>query len=119
MKEYFFIGERRSKTAQEKGYYWGDEVLCGKVLFDALRYAGIEPTEQVYANLWEDNGEINELTLSLLMGTDAQVVGMGNKVQKELGNREIEHTSIIHPAARGKIRKRGVYQQHIKAVLNE
>lgn len=121
MKEFLFIGETRSNTAKKMGYHWGDEVLSGKTLFRALRANGIDPTEQVYANLWNDCGKLDSETLELLVlaGTSGLiVVAMGRKVQSELQRLNVSHVEIPHPAARGNYRKHGVYEESVKQRLH-
>jgi hypothetical protein len=117
MSEYLFIGERRSETAMRKGYHWNDEVLCAKKLLQALRSAGIEPQEQEFANLWHDDGTLDPNTLEIISETDAHVVAMGKKVQKELGKHGVIFTGINHPAARGIMCRKDVYQTHIQEIL--
>ena len=80
-----------------------------KVLFRALREAGIIPEEQEYTNLWTDEGELQ------VPETNLKIVGMGKTVQEILIELEIEHTGIIHPAARGKFRAN--YNKHVKETL--
>ena len=108
MERYVFVGEERSELARTKGWRWEDGRLAAKQLFDALRVNGIEPTDQVYVNIFEGD-EIPEGT----------VVGMGRRVQAELDKRGIEHKSIIHPAARGKIRNKELYAKHIGEQLKK
>lgn len=113
MKERIFVGEKRSNTAIEKDWEWKDGRLAAKQLFDALEKIGIDPQKQIFVNLWGDDGE--ELDVNL--HGEIEIIAMGNKVSKELTRREVEHTKIVHPAARGIIRKKEEYQKHIKNEL--
>ncbi|HEV8638552.1 MAG TPA: hypothetical protein VG370_30440 [Chloroflexota bacterium] len=49
--------------------------------------------------------------------TGVVVVGMGCKVQAELDGAGVGHLRLVHPAARGLIRRRATYQAHVAAVL--
>lgn len=107
-----FVGERRSKLAQRMGYTWKDGRLAGKQLFDALRLAGINPSQCKFTNIFERGGAT---TVHQFEGI---IVGMGRKVQRKLTKMNIQHKSIVHPAARGKIRRKEVYALHIKLAFN-
>ena len=109
MKEYLFIGEKRSQQAIDNDWEWKQGVSTAKVLFRALREAEIEPTEQDFANLWNDEGELQ------IPETELKIIGMGKVVQQKLNELGIEHTGIIHPAARGSIR--GKYIEHVRETL--
>jgi hypothetical protein len=45
------------------------------------------------------------------------VVALGNKVSRQLERHSVPHVPLIHPAARGKIRARELYAQHVSAIL--
>ena len=45
------------------------------------------------------------------------VVGMGKIVQDQLDERDIPHLKLVHPAARGKIRRKDRYLKHCEKVL--
>jgi hypothetical protein len=47
----------------------------------------------------------------------ATVLAMGRLVQAELARRHIPHRPMVHPAARGRIRKRERYVEHVREVL--
>lgn len=113
MKEYLFVGETRSEQAKKNGWSWEQGVSTAKYLFDALRDVGITPEEQEYTNLWNDEGELQEIQ------TNKKVVGMGKVVQTKLKELGVEHIGIVHPAARGKWKKRDVYRSHLKEELND
>ena len=122
-----FVGENRSKTAIEKGWSWqecqrtGKPVLCAKPLWDALTEIDLNPNEQIFFNLWDDEWNKNDFIPEILkeMAEDGEtIVGMGRKVQTELQKLGIQHKEIVHPAARGKIRKTELYRAHLKKVLS-
>lgn len=103
-----FIGEERSSRAKENNWTWKDGRLAAKQLFDALQEIGIDPGEQEYLNLFEAGFE---------NPNNLQVVGMGKRVNQKLTDDSIPHLEIIHPAARGRIRRKEIYSAHIKNVL--
>ncbi len=120
---YVFVGERRSATAVENDWTWRDGRLAAKPLFEALVAAGVEPREQRFVNVFCDGDgpeivSIENVFQILEFATFGLiVVAMGKKVQGVLREQGIEHISIVHPAARGKIRKTERYQEHIKEQL--
>ncbi len=124
---FVFVGENRSRTAQEKGYSWaecqrtGRPVQCAIQLFRAIKNAGFDPAAQVFFNLWNDDGNPAKFIRDILreMAEDGEtVIGMGNKVQAELSKFSIPHKKMVHPAALGKIRKAELYDMHVKSVLS-
>lgn len=117
---FLLIGERPSPTARNKGWTWRDERLCAATLAAALEACGVQRRDYHIMNLFEEDGQASAYTLSwcraaILKGW--QVVGMGQKVQAALTTAEVPHLAMIHPAARGKIRKRELYQAHVREVL--
>lgn len=125
---YVFVGENRSKTAQEKGYSWtecqktGKPVLSAIQLWNALEKIGLNPNEQIFFNLWDDDFQENKLIPEILkeMAEDGEeIIGMGKNVQDQLKKLGIHHKEMIHPAARGKIRNKDLYANHVKNVLSE
>lgn len=112
MKQYIFVGERRSPTAIKNGWSWTSGRLAAKQLFDALKAIGIDPNDHLFTNLWADDG--TPIPIPKVAGT---VVGMGKVVQDELDNRGIKHLKLIHPAARGAIRRKKNYARHVKSTL--
>lgn len=104
--KYLFVGEKRSPRAKKMKVTLQDGRLAGKQLFDALSHCNIDPKEQEYCNWFEGGkGKVRNW-----VGT---IVAMGEKVAKALQKENIEHIQIIHPAARGKIRKKELYCQHV------
>jgi len=120
MTYYVFVGEEPSKTAILKGWVWGDDHLCSKTLINALNACLIKKDSYEFRNLFKnqkvDYHVINELK-DLKNIEDLTIVGMGRKVQRVLDNLSIPHLKLIHPAARGKIRKTVLYIQHVSQVL--
>jgi hypothetical protein len=110
-----FVGDRRSKLAVKKGVRWQDGRLAAKQLFDALAHAGIDKDRCAFVNWFERGGPTKIRRLASDEG--AIVVGMGRKVQAALRRAKIEHLELVHPAARGAIRKKERYLAHVAEVL--
>ena len=110
-----FIGEQRSKKAKTMGVHWKDGRLAAKQLFDALRACGINPTEHQYVNIWEKLGA----NIRGIVAHQGPRVAMGEKVSRFLTVAKVEHIKIIHPAARGAIRRKAVYCAHVRTVLSQ
>jgi hypothetical protein len=121
MCQFIFVGENRSPRAIQLGVTWYDGRLAAKTLYDGLHAIGLDPKGQTFVNLWTDRGELDRQVLKFLTEglefTSWRVVGMGRKVCQELTRHYILHLEIIHPAARGKIRKTALYQAHLKEKL--
>ena len=111
LKQYLFIGEERSERAKQMGVTWKDGRLSASHLFKALEHTGISLEQCAFMNVFED--DINKIALF-----DGVRVAMGRKVQRELDKHQIAHISIIHPAARGKIRIIDNYINHVKERLS-
>jgi hypothetical protein len=123
------VGENQSNKAYQNNWSWQRcqeerrPRLCAIQLFEALQECSIDPydMERVkFRNLWNFDGDIDYDTVEILYELQNQgysIIGMGNKVQKALNDLEIEHIGIIHPAARGIMRRRGMYIQHIKEIF--
>lgn len=109
-----FVGERRSSTAIRMGVRWKDGRLAAKQLFDALKHCGISPNSCQFVNWWE-RGTHQVVKHQAAKGVT--VVAMGRKVQRELLARDIPHLFIFHPAARGAIRLKARYFDHVKSIL--
>ena len=125
-KKFVFVGERPSRTAVRRGWTWRDGHLAAKTLHEALNRSGINPTEQEYVNLFGEDCErdagILEVTgriqlIRRLMGCGYTAVGMGRRVCKRLGEDGISHLALRHPAARGKLRRRELYIEHVRQTL--
>lgn len=125
--QFLFIGEKPSQKAVEIGATWYTGQLAGKTLREALEAAGIEPEAQEYINLFGDTPEADEGLTAEAEGRiermleykrrGFELVGMGQKVSRVLKARGVEHRVLVHPAARGAIRKRERYQAHVREVL--
>lgn len=126
MNKYIFIGERQSHQAKKINATWQNGKLAAKQLHDALRALNIEPANQRYVNLWSrpgvgpikdyvDTSALVYIAESIAMGYT--VIGMGQLVSKELTRRGITHLLIVHPAARGSIRKKERYAAHVGSIL--
>jgi len=113
--QFLFVGEKRSTKAIQMGATWIDGRLAAKQLFDALRECGIEPSEQQFCNWFEHGGR--DIVLSCRGGKRVLIVAMGRTVQAALKRHHIDHIAIVHPAARGAIRKKERYAQHVKEAL--
>lgn len=111
-----FVGERRSNKAKLMGVHWEDEALAAKPLFEALRLIGVDPAAQRFVN-WFEGGkrEVRAAARHKAM----PVVAMGNKVQAALTAEGIEFIPLVHPAARGKIRRTDLYRAHVKERLGK
>jgi len=126
---YIFVGERPSISAWKFSKQWSDGAYAGKQLKDAIdKIDCLEFADITFCNLWTKPKEkstpaidvvdldksLHEITLYSKWWT---VVGMGKIVQDQLGNAGIRHLKLVHPAARGKIRRKDRYLKHCKQVL--
>ena len=127
MNKLLFVGQERSKLAQERGVYWEDEAQCANQLFRALRANKINPQKCSFVNLFTDESDgvkyndkiVNEKGLNKVYTWMGQIIGMGTLVHKKLNELKIMPIQIVHPSARGKIRAKAVYIQHIREKLGE
>ncbi len=121
---FIFVGERRSPKAVQLGAHWTDGRLCARTLRDALEYAGIDPARAVFLNLFHDEptdrapGENAIQAIRSLVLVGACIVALGRRVQAALTRAGIAHLGLVHPAARGTIRARAVYRQHVAELLD-
>jgi hypothetical protein len=109
--KYLFVGEKRSERAKQLGLTWKDGGLAAKPLFEGLAFAQINLNQCQFTNLFERGG------IKTVRGFNGVIVGMGRKVQGKLDKLQIPHLKLTHPAARGSIRKRGRYLQHVYDTL--
>jgi hypothetical protein len=131
-KLYTFVGECRSPTAIRKDWVWTDGRLAAAPLFEALHAMGIEPGEQEFVNLYKDpplnragkykhapvvDEWVVGALLKSLLGVRV-VVALGARVSTELIKRGVDHVAMVHPAARGRIRKRSRYIAHVRERLS-
>ena len=127
MNNFLFVGQERSKLAQERGVYWEDEAQCANQLFRALRANNINPKKCLFINLFTDESDglpisrktINKKGLNKIEKWKGNIVGMGNIVSFKLNQLKISHTKIVHPSARGKIRAKAKYIKHIRDALKK
>lgn len=109
-----FVGERRSKAAKRMGVTWRDGRLAGKQLFDALHAIGLNPAQHQFCNVFERGGC---RSVKRAVQTGRTIVAMGKKVQAKLLSMGITFRSMVHPAARGAIRKKHRYIRHVRTKL--
>jgi len=114
MIRFLFVGEQRSPRAKELGVHLEDGRLAGRSLFDALMACGIDPLRHRYCNIFEGHGR---LVVHRHQRAGWLIIGMGAKVQRELRRCGIPHYALVHPAARGAIRKKHRYAAHVRGVL--
>lgn len=120
MRQIAFIGEEKSPTAIRKGWSWEDGRLAAKQLFDGLRGAEdifkVNPKDCKFVNLFESDGK------RFIKGKSHHnyiIIALGDKVSKGLDNLAIHHYKMVHPAARGSIRKKENYINHTREVLKQ
>jgi hypothetical protein len=122
MPKLLFIGECRSITAKRKNWTWKDGRLAAKPLFEALEAMGVDPRAHEYTNLWTDNAEptiAHDKFKRLMLKRESGfvLVALGQRVSFQLARRGIVHVALVHPAARGKIRKTSRYRAHVSEKL--
>lgn len=116
------VGERRSATAERRGWTWRDGRLAAAPLFEALRACGVDPTDASacsFINLWLDGDSpvvprqrVAVIRVQQRLGVT--IVALGRRVAGELARRAIPHVAITHPAARGRIHRRDRYVAHVR-----
>lgn len=119
---FVFLGEKRSDRAIQMGVTWEDGRLAAKTLHEALLATGIDPADQRFLNVFCDGETLVPNAVSLaearrLASAGVQLVALGRLVERELRRAGLPHRAMVHPAARGAIRKRERYQAHVAAVL--
>ena len=121
-----FVGERQSPKAARYGHTWASGQAAAATLHRALLAAGVDPSACEFLNLWSVPGlrdpkrpprrdVLRRLRQAHRSGE--RVVALGALVQRELDRNRIPHTPLRHPAARGKMRKRELYEAHVREVL--
>ncbi len=108
---YLFVGENRSHLAKKMQVTWKDGRLAAKQLFDALDAIGFSRSRCEFCN-WFEGGK------GIVRSWGGPIVAMGAKVQKALRADGIDFIPLIHPAARGAIRKKERYIQHVREMLS-
>lgn len=120
MTRYVFVGERQSPTAHRNGWTWADGRVCARTLHEALRACGLDPERQVYLNAFTYDGQPNRDDLDRVQVYavfNRTIVALGQLASKALKQRGIAHLLLVHPAARGAIRKRERYHAHVAETL--
>ena len=110
MNKVLFVGENRSNLAKKMKVTWEDGRLAAKQLFDALDAIGFPRENCEFCN-WFEGGK------GVTRKWKGNVIAMGKKVQKALKSEGIDFIPITHPAARGKIRKKELYIEHIRKAM--
>lgn len=123
---FLFVGERPSHRAVEIGATWQNGRLAAKQLHDALRALNTDPEEHEYCNLyrqpdagpWDIADEQEALqVVRQAQATGLTIIGMGAIVSMRLEIAGVAHLRLIHPAARGAIRRKDRYTAHVGSVL--
>src|SRR5688572_16535997 len=117
MRTFLFVGERPSPTAIRMGVTWKDGRLAAKQLFDALLSNGIDPSKQVYDNIFTAQDKVCPRAVRRIRRAFRQgmtVVAMGQRVGAVFSKLGLAHKAIVHPAARGRIRKKSRYSEHLR-----
>lgn len=120
---FLFVGERPSPRAAAQSWTWDDGRLCARTLLDALDAVGIDRQAYTFVNLWstpgfgplDDAPHLAPVIEAYARGTT--IVALGRLVQRALRRAGVPHRHLIHPAARGAIRRRAAYHAHVRAVL--
>ena len=118
---FLFIGERPSNKALEMGVTWKDGRLAAKQLFDALIANNIDPHSQRFDNVFHQDESVSANAIGRIRQAHRRglrLVAMGQKVAKVLCQRALPCLTIVHPAARGHIRKKERYADHVRQRLN-
>lgn len=125
--KFLFVGERPSHQAIKIGATWQNGKLAGKQLRDALVTLNIDPDAHQYTNLYsgpeagcvKDSADLCDALGRIWTAyeQDVTIVGMGAIVCQQLVQAGIPHLQMIHPAARGAIRKKERYTAHVASVL--
>lgn len=89
---------------------WRDGALAAKPLFEALRECGIDPSACGFVN-WFEGGK------AATRRHTGTVIAMGGKVQRALDAEGIKYVPLVHPAARGRIRRTDLYRAHVATQL--
>lgn len=123
---FLFVGERPTGRAARIGATLQNGRLAGKTLHGALRALKVDPHRQQYLNLycWPDANPADEASeeetcreIEHRARSGYVVVGLGHKVSRRLWVHCIPHLRLIHPAARGTIRRTECYRLHVATIL--
>ena len=116
MTQAIFVGEEPSPTAIRMKVKWEDGRLAAKQLFDAFSANGFDHSDIRFINLFHNKRPLTSV-LKMLESSKVPVVAMGNRVQKSLKQHGVNHIAMVHPAARGSIRKKENYAEHVKGII--
>lgn len=127
MRQFLFVGEKPSDKALELGATWRKGGQCATTLHSVLHRLGIHMREVRFTNLFTrtpDNadGVIRSYTVSRIRRRAREgfvIVGMGQLVHTALCALGINHRHIVHPAARGVIRRKDTYVEHVRGILED
>jgi hypothetical protein len=108
-----FVGEKKSPLAIKRGWSWKDGHLAAKQLFDALEACGINPHDCQFANWFDMRNR------ALIRNHKGPRFAMGRVVQNAMKKAGVPFIPIVHPAARGRIRKKELYNKHIKEAVEQ
>ena len=108
-----FVGEKRSPSAIRMGVTWEDRRLASKQLFDAFESLKVDTEDFEFCNVLEPS----IIRIDEAIEEGVAIVGRGRLAQAVLTKMGVKHTPMIHPAARGSIRKKPNYSQHVSEVL--
>ena len=120
------MGERPSARAVALHATWQNGKLAGHTLRQTLLALALDPDQQRYLNLWQsatstpqdpDDEAAAVAQIRQLHRAGYRVIGMGRTVTRRLTQHGIAHRYLIHPAARGTIRRRDRYLDHARQVL--
>lgn len=122
-----FVGERPSPKAARYGHSWVVGQAAGATLHRALASAGVSPASVSYENLWSTPGlgaprtppsraVVTRLRVAHRAGEP--IIGMGCLVQRQLARLRIPCAHMRHPAARGALRRRDLFDAHVAEVLS-
>ena len=122
---YLFVGERPSPLAAARQWTWDDGHVCARTLLAALADVGIQRASCRFVNLWSSPGlgpaaeppDLAPVVAASRAGL--VVVALGRLVQRELARSGVAHRAMIHPAARGAIRRRDAYRAHVRGVVGQ
>jgi hypothetical protein len=124
--KYLFVGERQSPKAAQIGATWQNGRMAARTLHAALLQAGVSLETCEFTNLWTEPGLRAPSTpplpdtltrLAAAQQSGMRTIGMGRIVQKVLTAAGIPFVPMVHPAARGAIRRRARFEAHVREVL--
>lgn len=105
-----FVGERRSPRAVDMGVTWQDKRLASATLHAAFKACGYRG-RPAFANAFDP------WDFPTIYHWRGPVIAMGERAQGQLTAWSIAFIPTVHPAARGRIRVKAVYQQHVAETL--